>query len=160
MCAGANSNAKIIRRIDLLSTPLNRNITEGIMESAKALKTVFLFQQTIQSTQYSTVNRAFPIRYTAKALLDHQPNHVPGMLKIIKPKQPNLPICSIYSIARLFHLFSKPPLHFTAKTILGIMITIMNNNPKTLNHSIESSHPIFIIITAADNVPGDAPEGA
>ena len=56
------------------------------------------------------------------ALSDHHPKQVPGILIIIKPKQPNLPICSTVSTPLLFHLLTKPSLHLTANMILGIII--------------------------------------
>lgn len=70
---------------------------------------------------------------------DHHPNHVPGMLIIIKPKQPNLPICSATSINLLLHLFSKPSLHLIAKIILGIIMTAIIISPNIFNQSIYSS---------------------
>ena len=75
-------------------------------------------------------------RYIAKASSNHQPNQVPGILIIINPKQPNLPICSTISTALLFHLFSKPFLHFNAYVMFGIIIITMNTVPKTFIHSI------------------------
>ena len=42
---GANSTDVIISKIDLLITPLNKKITDGITESANALKTLVFFQQ-------------------------------------------------------------------------------------------------------------------
>ena len=50
-CIGANSNAEEISNIDLLIIPLNKNTTEGVMESANALKRLFLLQQTIHTMQ-------------------------------------------------------------------------------------------------------------
>ena len=75
----------------------------------------------------------------ANASSDHHPNHVPGMLIIIKPKQPNLPICSATSINLLLHLFSKPSLHLIAKIILGIIMTAIIISPNIFNQSIYSS---------------------
>ena len=97
MCDGANSNAARINRIDLLVMPLIRKTADGMMDRVNALNIPFFFQQTIQSMQYNATSSAFTMRYTAKDSLDAQPNQVPGMLKIIKPKQPNLPICSTSS---------------------------------------------------------------
>lgn len=81
----------------------------------------------------------------ANASSDHHPNHVPGMLIIIKPKQQNLPICSATSINLLFHLFSKPSLHLIAKIILGIIMTAIIISPNIFNQSIYSStNPNFL----------------
>ena len=106
------------------------------MESESALKTPFLLKQIIHIRQYNATNITFTIRYPANASSDHQPNQVPGIWMIIKPKQPNLPICSIVSTNLLFHLFSKPSLHFTANTTFGIIITIIKISPKIFIHSI------------------------
>ena len=48
---GANSIDVIISNIDLLKNPLNKKITDGIMESVNALKTLFFFQQIIHMAQ-------------------------------------------------------------------------------------------------------------
>ena len=40
--AGANSKADIIRHTDLLIIPLNKNITDGIIERANALKNIVI----------------------------------------------------------------------------------------------------------------------
>ena len=78
----------------------------------------------------------------ANASSDHHPNYVPGMLIIIKPKQPNLPICSATSINLLLHLFSKPSLHLIAKIILGIIMTAIIISPNIFSQSIYfSSNP-------------------
>ena len=79
------------------------------------------------------------IRYSANASSDHHPNQVPGILIIIKPKQPNLPICSATSINLLLHLFSKPSLHLIAKIILGIIMTAIIISPNIFNQPIYSS---------------------
>ena len=78
----------------------------------------------------------FTIRYIANTSSDHHPNHVPGMLIIINPKHPTLPICSIISTNLLFHLFSKPSLIFNAYIIFGIIIISINITPNMLIHSI------------------------
>ena len=93
MCAGANSSAATISKIDLLIIPLIRKTTDGMTDRANALNMPFFFHQTIQRMPYNVTSRASRMRYRAKASLDAQPNQVPGMVKIIKPKQPNLPIC-------------------------------------------------------------------
>lgn len=97
MCDGANSNAARISKIDLLIMPLIKKTVDGMIDRANALNIPFFFQQTIQRTQYNVISRVSRMRYRAKDSLDTQPNQVPGMLKIIKPKQPNLPICSTSS---------------------------------------------------------------
>ena len=99
MCTGANSSAATVSKIDLLITPLNRNTTDGMVDRVNALNIPFFFQQTIQRTQYNVTSRASKMRYRAKDSLDAQPNHVPGILKIMNPKQPILPICSTISMA-------------------------------------------------------------
>lgn len=97
MCAGANSSAATISKIDLLIMPLIKKTVDGMIDRANALNIPFFFQQTIQRTQYNVTSRASKMRYRAKDSLDAQPNQVPGMLKIMNPKQPNLPICSTSS---------------------------------------------------------------
>ena len=52
---GANITDIIINNIDLLNIPLDKNITDGIIERANALKTLFFLKQTIQIKQYSAV---------------------------------------------------------------------------------------------------------
>ena len=90
----------------------------------------------------------------ANASSDHHPNHVPGMLIIIKPKQPNLPICSATSINLLLHLFSKPSLHLIAKIILGIIMTAIIISPNIFNQSIYSSvNPDLSISYYTINLP-------
>ena len=37
MCAGANSSAATVSKIDLLITPLNRNTADGMMDRVNAL---------------------------------------------------------------------------------------------------------------------------
>ena len=44
-CAGAKSTDAIINNIDLLIIPLNKKITDGIIDNDTALKTVFLLKQ-------------------------------------------------------------------------------------------------------------------
>ena len=100
---------------------------------------LLFLKQIIQIAQYNTTNIVSTIRYMANASSDHHPNHVPGMLIIIKPKQPNLPICSATSINLLLHLFSKPSLHLIAKIILGIIMTAIIISPNIFNQSIYSS---------------------
>ena len=136
---GANNIAAISNRIDLLIIPLNKNKTEGITDSASALNMLLFLKQIIQIAQYNTTNIVSTIRYMANASSDHHPNHVPGMLIIIEPKQPNLPICSATSINLLLHLFSKPSLHLIAKIILGIIMTAIIISPNIFNQSIYSS---------------------
>ena len=136
---GANNIAAISNRIDRLIIPLNKNKTEGITDSASALNMLLFLKQIIQIAQYNTTNIVSTIRYMANASSDHHPNHVPGMLIIIKPKQPNLPICSATSINLLLHLFSKPSLHLIAKIILGIIMTAIIISPNIFNQSIYSS---------------------
>ena len=97
MCAGANSSAAAISKIDLLITPLIRKIADGMMDRANALNILVFFQQTIQRMQYTVTSRVSRMRYRVKDSLDAQPNQVPGTLKIMNPKQPNLPICSTNS---------------------------------------------------------------
>ena len=84
---GANNIAAISNRIDLLIIPLNKNKTEGITDSASALNMLLFLKQIIQIAQYNTTNIASTIRYMANASSDHHPNHVPGMLIIIKSLQ-------------------------------------------------------------------------
>ena len=48
---GANSSAAMVKRIDRLIIPLNRNRTEGRMDSANALKTLLFRKQIAQITQ-------------------------------------------------------------------------------------------------------------
>ena len=79
ICAGANSSAATVSRIDLLIMPLIRKTTDGKMDRASALNTPFFFQQTIQRMQYNVTNNAFTMRYTANTSSDHQPNQVPGI---------------------------------------------------------------------------------
>ena len=94
MCAGANSSAAAVSKIDLLIIPLIRKTMDGMMDRANALNIPFFFQHTIQKMQYNITSRVSRMRYRAKDSLDAQPNQVPGTLKIIKPKQPYLPIRS------------------------------------------------------------------
>ena len=51
ICIGANNNDEKISSIDLLIIPLNKNTTDGVMESTNALKRLFLFQQIIHIMQ-------------------------------------------------------------------------------------------------------------
>ena len=51
ICVGANNNVAKISNIDLLIIPLNKNITDGMIESANALNTLFFFQQITQIIQ-------------------------------------------------------------------------------------------------------------
>jgi hypothetical protein len=136
---GANNIAAISNRTDRLIIPLNKNKTEGITDSASALNMLLFLKQIVQIAQYNTTNIVSTIRYMANASSDHHPNHVPGMLIIIKPKQPNLPICSATSINLLLHLFSKPSLHLIAKIILGIIMTAIIISPNIFNQPIYSS---------------------
>lgn len=123
---GANRIDAIINNIDLLIIPLNEKITNGITNNDTALKTVFLLKQKNHIVQYSATSTIFTIRYIENASSDHQLNHVPGILKIMKPKHPNLPVCSIISTNLLFHLFSKSSysllLHFSLFTISELSI--------------------------------------
>ena len=123
-------------KTDLLIIALNTKTVDGSIERANALNIPVFLKQMIQIRQYRMTNNTSTIRYNANASSDHQPNQVPGILIIINPKQPNLPICSTSSIHLLFHLFSKPSLYFIANTILGIIIMTINISPHILNHSI------------------------
>ena len=100
---GANRADEITSSTDLVIIPLNINKIEGITESANALKTLFFLKHIIQITQYSTTNIISIIRYIANASSEHHPKKVPGILIIIKTKQPNLPACSMTSIHLLCH---------------------------------------------------------
>ena len=78
----------------------------------------------------------FTIRYITNILSEHHPNQVPGMLKIINPKQPNLPIFSIISTILLLHLFTNLSLYLIIYIIFGIIITTMKNKPNIFIHSM------------------------
>ena len=78
----------------------------------------------------------FTTRYITNASSDHHPKQVPGILNIINPKHPNLPICSIASTILLFHLFTNPSLHFIAYMMFGIIITTIKSNPNIFIHFI------------------------
>lgn len=62
MCVGANNIDEIINNIDLLNIPLNKKTTDGIIDSANALKTVFFLKHIIQITQYAMIKILFTIR--------------------------------------------------------------------------------------------------
>ena len=55
--AGAKSKDDIISNDDLYIMPLNKNIADGIIERARALKTLFLRQQTIHIVRYKTISK-------------------------------------------------------------------------------------------------------
>ena len=114
MWHGAKITTETTNNIDLLMIPLNKNISDGKTDNANARNTVFFLKQIIQMIQYINTMAVFATRYTANASSDHQPEQVPGMLIIIKPKQPNRPICSNNSTVLFCHLFAKPSLHFMA----------------------------------------------
>lgn len=145
MWLGANRIAETISATEPLTIPLNKNIADGITESAIARNTLFFLKQTIHTAQYSRTSALSTIKYSSnnsskhKQSSEHHPNHVPGMLTIIKAKHPNLPICSMISTHLFFHLFSKPSLHLTANTMFGIIMTAIKISPKMLIYSIVSS---------------------
>ena len=62
MCVGANIIADKINNTDLHIILLNKNIADGIIERAKALKTLFLRQQTIHIVRYTAISNASTIR--------------------------------------------------------------------------------------------------
>ena len=78
---------------------------------------------------------------------DHHPNHVPGMLTIIKAKHPNLPICSATATILLFHLFSKPSLYLIAKIIFGIIITAIIISPNIFSAFIYLSTTPYLLLS-------------
>lgn len=45
MWLGANSKAVIVSKIEPVTIPLNKNSTEGIIDSASALKTLLFLKQ-------------------------------------------------------------------------------------------------------------------
>ena len=51
MWLGANMTAAIVGRIERLITPLDRNRSEGMMDSASARKTLLFLKHTIQIRQ-------------------------------------------------------------------------------------------------------------
>lgn len=59
---GANSSAESVKRSERLIIPLNKNIAEGIIESAKALKALLFLKHTAQRAQYRTEREASIIR--------------------------------------------------------------------------------------------------
>ncbi|MGN1202475.1 MAG: hypothetical protein ACI4RF_04210 [Eubacterium sp.] len=151
--------ADTISKTDLLIIPLNKNITDGITESAMARNTLFFLKHTIHIKQYNKTKTVFMIKYTANASSLRQPKQVAGILNIIKPKHPNLPICSSDSIVLFFHLFSNPSLHFTAKIMFGIIITAIKHKPNTLNHFILNPFQIAVCIDAVEINRRDNPCG-
>ena len=74
MCAGANSSAATVSKIDLLIIPLIKKTADGMMDRANTLNIPFFFQQTIQRMQYTVTSRASRMIYRAKDSLDAQPN--------------------------------------------------------------------------------------
>ncbi|MCI5582237.1 MAG: hypothetical protein MR357_00755 [Anaeroplasma sp.] len=62
ICDIENIIEKIISSIEQSIIPLNRNISEGIIESDNALNTLFLFQQIIQIIQYIITKKLSIIR--------------------------------------------------------------------------------------------------
>ena len=62
-----------ISKIDLLIIPLNKNIIEGIIDNANALKTLFFLKQIIHIKQYNITKIIFIIRYIANASSLHHP---------------------------------------------------------------------------------------
>lgn len=62
ICDKENIIEKIISSIEQSIIPLNRNISEGIIESDNALNTLFLFQQIIQIIQYIITKKLSIIR--------------------------------------------------------------------------------------------------
>ena len=51
MWQGANKRAAAVKSTDRESTPLNKNSSDGIIESASALKMLLFLKQTAQITQ-------------------------------------------------------------------------------------------------------------
>lgn len=143
---GANSNDDEVSRSDLDIIPLNRNITDGITESASALKIPSFLKQKIQTARYSITKAVSIIRYRANASSERQPSHVPGIFIIMVTIQPILPACSAISAGLFLKLFRKPSLYFMANIILGIKITEINIKPKMLNHSILPSEKILCAV--------------
>ena len=76
-------------------------------------------------------------------------NPQPGIINVIKPKQPNLPICSETSIILLFHKFWNPSLFFTAKTIFGSIMKSINTSQYIFIQSI--LHPPQLLISLCQN---------
>ena len=62
ICDKENIIEQIISSIEQSIIPLNRNISEGIIESDNALNTLFLFQQIIQIIQYIITKKLSIIR--------------------------------------------------------------------------------------------------
>ncbi len=129
MWQGANISAPAISKIDLLITPLNKNKTDGKTDNVNALSTLFFPKKIIQPRQYSNTRIQSTMRYITKISSDQNPNQVPGILIIIKPKQLNLPICSIISIFLLIHKLSNPFFTLIAKIMFGIIIIARKPSP-------------------------------
>lgn len=145
MWLGAKMSAAAVSSTDLHIRPLKRNITDGMIDSASALKMLLFLKQTAQITQYTAASTALTIRYSAIVSLDCQPKQVPGMSTIINKKQLKRPICSKISTILFFHRFSKPFLHLTANTMFGIRIITTNNKPYMFTNFIISSLPASLI---------------
>ena len=62
ICVGANKREETISNRDLLITPLNKNTTDGMTDSASALNRLFFLQQTTHITQYNATSSASAIR--------------------------------------------------------------------------------------------------
>ena len=122
MWLGANSNDDEVSRSDLDIIPLNRNITDGITESASALKIPSFLKQKIQTARYSITKAVSIIRYRANASSERQPSHVPGIFIIMVIIQPILPACSAISASLLLKLFRNPSLFFIANILFGVII--------------------------------------
>ena len=145
MWLGAKMSAAAVNSTDLHSSPLKRNITDGIIDSARALKMPLFLKQAAQIIQYTAASTALTTRYTAIISLDCHPKQVPGISTIINKKQLKRPMCSKISTNLFFHRFSKPSLHLTANTILGTSITATNIRPYKFIHFILSSLPVSLI---------------
>lgn len=74
--------------------PLNKKTQVGNTEREIAFHKSFLFQHTAQKIKYAAQSAAFTHRYTLNAHSNQNPKEVYGILKIMKKKQPYLPICS------------------------------------------------------------------
>lgn len=138
MWHGANIVAATISGIERIIIPLNKNNTDGIIDNANALNTPFFLKHIAHIRQYANTRTESTIRYTVSPLSKKKPKYVYYTLNIINIKQPNRPICSNVSTVLLFHLLTKPSLHFTAKITFGIIITAINISPYQLNHFILS----------------------
>lgn len=129
MWQGAKTSAATSRGYDLSMIPLKINRTEGMTESATALARLLFLKQIAQIRQYSPTRKALTNRYMERAPSDQKPRYVPGILKTIRRKQPNRPICSNASTGLFLQLFTNPSLHLSAKITFGIRIIKMNSSP-------------------------------